>query len=376
MKKKLLYICPRNCVTNRFIYPYAVGLNRKLDCQKSCFEDAGYEVTYGVLDSLPQNIFPKLTDINPFSRHIDWEKIDVNKTVDVVYIRFYEKSMDLGLISFLHKLRQRNRSVKILFEFQTFPFSREYYFKNKTSLYLKFQLYVRLLRFYVDRIVLCTYGYESLYGIKTLYMPNGTKYIESEIIPQNYNKDEIHLIAVSTMMDSHGYDRLIKGMGNYYKQHKKRKVILHLVGEGAKEEEYRKLAQDYEIMDYVLLEGLCTGKKLEKLYELADIGIDCFGMHRQGEDMVSSSLKLCEEAARGLPIIGAGKTTLDHSDCMKYLFKFPEDETDIDVDKIVSFYDQVYKEDKIMVRNTIKEVFRPYYDIRETLKEVIEYMEA
>ena len=61
---------------------------------------------------------------------------------------------------------------------------------------------------------------------------------------------------------------------------------------------------------------------------------------------------------------------------MKYLLKFPEDETDIDVEKIVSFYDSVYSGDKTDIRNTIKEVFRPYYDVRETLKEVVEYMEA
>lgn len=375
MKKRLLYICPRICVTNRFIYSNAAGLNKKLDCQKSCFEEAGYEVTYGVLDAMPSNVFPQITNINLLSTSMNWKKIDISRPVDVVYIRFYERSMEFGLIWTLHKIKQKNKDVKILFEFQTFPFNREYYFKNERFFYYRFQIFVRLLRFYVDRIILCTPDYGKIYGVKTLYMPNGVKYKESKIIPLNYNKNEIHLIAVSTMMNSHGYDRLIKGMGTYYQQPEQRKVILHLVGEGVQEKEYRKLVQNYGIADYVLFEGMCTGDKLDRLYLLADIGIDCFGMHRQGKNMVSSALKLCEAASYGLPIISAGKSTLDHEECMKYLLKFPDDETDIDVNKIISFYDKVYIDDKVIERNTIKEVFKPYYDIQNTLKKVIEYME-
>ena len=223
---------------------------------------------------------------------------------------------------------------------------------------------------------MCTPGYEELYGIKVLYMPNGVKYKKSKIISQNKKKDVVHLIAVSSMMDSHGYDRLLRGMGTYYKQPREKKVILHLVGQGVKENDYHKLVQECKITDYVLFEGYCTGSKMEELYLLGDIGIDCFGMHRIDKNMISSALKLVESAAYGLPIIGAGRTTLDHEECMKYLLKFPEDETDIDVEKIVSFYDSVYSGDKTDIRNTIKEVFRPYYDVRETLKEVVEYMEA
>lgn len=374
MKKRILYVCARNCVANRFMHSYAVGIHKKLDYQKECFEEAGYEVIYGILDLLPSNCFPKLKDFNPFAAYIDWGKIDASMRADVLYIRFYERSMEWGMMQFLHKIRKRNRNIKILFEFQTFPFKRDYYFKNRSFDYYRFQLFVQFLRLYVDRIVLCAPICRELYGIKTLYMPNGVKYKKWEIIPLNKNKDEIHLIAVSSMLYSHGYDRLIKGMGAYYKQRRERKVILHLVGNGEQEGEYRKLAHYYGISGYVLFEGYCTGEKLEELYLLADVGIDGFGMHRQGENMTSSALKLIEEAAYGLPIVTAGKTTLDAEECMKYLLKFPEDETDIDVEKIVSFYDRVYDGDKTAVRNTIKEAFRPYYDVRETLREVLEYM--
>lgn len=375
MKKKLLYICMEYCVMHRFMYKHALGIQKKIDLQRQCFEKAGYEVQYAVMSRLPQNIFCKLTDINPFSTSFDWKKIDVSQPINIVYIRFNAYIMEFGFLHFLHKIKKANKSVKVLLEFQTYPFNREYSYKDKEAAYYKLKLFIRLLRFFVDRIVICTPEYKRLYGIKTLYMPNGVEYKNGKIIPLNHNEKEIHLISVSSMTKGHGYDRIIKGMGYYYKQFHDRKVILHLVGEGSEINNYMELAKKCSVTEYVLFEGHCIGDKLNELYLLADIGVDCFGMHRQDKNMISSSLKLNEEASYGLPIIGAGKTTLDHKDCMKYLLKFPEDETDIDINNIVKFYDAVYCEDKIVIRNRIKETFRPYYDINENLKEVLEYME-
>lgn len=376
MKKTLLYICTEYCVANRFMHPYAVGIQKKIDIQKRCFESAGYEVQYGIIDNLPQNIFPKLTDINLFSTSMDWNKINISKPVDVVYVRFYENIVELGFLLFLRKIRQINKNAKIMFEFQTFPFDRDYYFKDRDFTYYRFRIFVELMKFYIDRIILCVPNYKRVYGIKTLYMPNGVEYKDIKIIPQNRNKDEIHMIMVSSMNNVHGIDRIIKGMATYYKQCGKRKVILHLVGKGSKENEYKKLTEDYGLMDYILFEGYCTGDKLNDLYLLADIGIYAFGLHRTSTDLVSSGLKLKEEAAYGLPIIGSGRTDMDCATCMKYILKFPSDETDIDIGKIISFYDRIYCEDKGIVRNTIKEIFRPYYDVQETLKEVLDYMEV
>ena len=109
---------------------------------------------------------------------------------------------------------------------------------------------------------------------------------------------------------------------------------------------------------------------------LADIGIYAFGIHRNSKDLVSSGLKLKEAASYGLPIIGSGRTDMDYDACMEYMLKFPENESDIDVNKIVTFYDKIYSKDKKVVRNTIKEVFRPYYDVQETLKKVLDYLEV
>lgn len=374
MKKKLLYICADYCVVNRFMSRHAIGIQKKVDMQRRCFEKAGYEVQYGIMYQLPQNIYPKLTDFNLFSSSIDWQRINTDTPIDVVYVRFH--AVEFGLLRFLHKIKKKNNKVKILFEFQTFPIGRNYSFKNQDSAYYKFRVFTEFLRLYVDRVILCTPDYKEIYGIRTLYMPNGVEYRNTEIIPKNHSKDEIHLIAVSSMMPAHGLDRIIKGMGNYYKQHEDRKVILHLAGRGGEEDNYRILTADYGLMDYVIFEGYCTGEKLENLYLLADIGIYDFGAHRISKELVSGALKLKEEASYGLPIIGSGRTDMDGDACMEYMFKFPADETDIDVGKIVSFYDKVYDGDKATVRNTIKEVFRPYYDVQETLKTVLEYMEG
>lgn len=376
MKKRLLYVCTEYCVTHCFMHKYALGIQKKIQLQRQCFEEAGYEVQYAIMNHLPQNIFQKLTDYNLFSTNFDWKRINVSQPLDVVYIRYNTNIMEFGFLLFLHKIRKNNKNAKILLEFQTYPFSKEYSHENRKLVYLKSKCFIRLLRFFVDRIVLCTPQYKKIYGVRTLYMPNGVTYKKDKIIPRNQNEKEIHLIAVSSMTKGHGYDRIIRGMGDYYKQARNKKVILHLVGDGKEMGNYIGLTKKYGVTEYVLFEGYCTGDKLNALYLLADIGIDCFGMHRQDKDMISSSLKLNEEASYGLPIIGAGKTTLDHKDCMKYFLKFPEDETNIDIDKIVAFYESVYRGDKVVVRNAIKETFRSYYDISRNLKDVLEYMES
>lgn len=373
MQKDLLYICFRGCVTNRFRYIRNYGIHKKIDCQRFVFEQAGYKVRYEIVDTMPSNIFENLDKVNLFSCNRQWNKILIDASFDVVYIRFAQ-AVEWDLILLLKAIKNKNKNIKILFEFQTYPFSRDYYFKNRRDSYFRFLFWRSFLKYYVDRIILCCPGYDTLFGIKVIYMPNGVRYIEEKIIPGNNTRNEIHLIAVSSMMYSHGYDRLIKGMGTYYKNKRKRKVILHLVGEGEMLEEYRCLTKELGITDYVIFEGYCVGKQLEDLYLFSDIGIECFGMHRSGLT-VSSTLKLKEMASYGLPIIGAGKTDLDHKNCMQYLLKFPEDETDIDVNAIVEFYDQVYTSDKEKVRNHIKHVFKPYYDIQRTMQAVIDYME-
>lgn len=373
MEKRLLYICPRRCVTNRFIYYRSYGIQKKIDFQRFVFEQAGYKVKYGIIDPLPSNIFASLDKVNIFSCSRTWKDISIDMPLDVIYIRF-DEVIELDLILLLKAIKRKNRNIKILFEFQTYPFKKDYYYKDNASEYYKLLFWKRLLKCYVDRIILCCPGYKRLFGIKVIYMPNGVKYRKETIIPRNHEKNEIHLIAVSSMLDSHAYDRLIKGMGVYYKKKRKREVILHLVGDGGMTNEYINLVNTLRITGYVVFEGFCIGERLEHLYLLSDIGIDCFGMHRGGQ-VVSSGLKLKESASYGLPIIGAGRTDLDYKECMKYLLKFPENDTDIDVGQIVEFYDRVYTDDKQIVRNKIKKVFRPYYDIQKTMKGIVDYME-
>ena len=54
----------------------------------------------------------------------------------------------------------------------------------------------------------------------------------------NNHTTEIRLVAVAGLAKWHGYDRLLEGLGEYYRTDVERKVIFHIVGEGPVREEY------------------------------------------------------------------------------------------------------------------------------------------
>lgn len=63
------------------------------------------------------------------------------------------------------------------------------------------------------------------------------------------------MIAVAGLAKWHGYDRILRGMGEYYKEGEKREVQFHIVGEGSPIEEYKRIVEKYEIAEHVTFNG-------------------------------------------------------------------------------------------------------------------------
>ena len=138
----------------------------------------------------------------------------------------------------------------------------------------------------------------------------------------------------------HGFDRLIKGLANYYKESPDYKVYFHMVGEffGEKERnEILPLLQEQSLGKYVILHGAQHGEELDRLFEQADMAIGSLARHRSGITHIKT-LKNREYAARGLSFIYS-ETDSDFEN-KSYILKIPADETAIDIHKIIDFFKQ------------------------------------
>ena len=156
------------------------------------------------------------------------------------------------------------------------------------------------------------------------------------------------------MTPSHGYDRLIKGLHNYYnkKSEDKRRVDFYLVGGGTCLKEYINLTNEYKLDKYVHFTGFLRGKELDEIYKLASLGVGCLGLYRNGHQ-ACSALKTKEYLIRGIPFIVAGEE-IGISNKFKYMLNIPNDSSDVDIDEILKFNARIEKEDQEFIAKEMK----------------------
>lgn len=283
---------------------------------------------------------------------------------DACYIR-YDFS-DLGFIGLLKALKPRCR--KIVLELPTYPYDEE---NNRTvSSRIKLSVdmhYRRQLHKYVDYISTFYAGNERIFGIPTIVTPNGFDFSTMSPVNDALPSDGLHVIAVSSMREWHGYERFLEGMKNYYQQGGKRKLIFHLVGNGRECPKYKRLAAEYGLSEYVVFEGVLHGEALDAVYEKCAIGIDSLARHRSGIKVLSS-LKSREYGAKGIPMINACKIDI-LSDEFPYLLSVSADETPIDIKTVFDFYDKCFSDGRS--RTQLGEEIRSYIEKRSAMKETL-----
>ena len=186
----------------------------------------------------------------------EWENgmplFEVDRDTDVLYFRRLESSVKLILK--LSKLKRIAPKLKVIMEIPTYPFKGETIVKTSLKRKISLLIGAKLLNFFVDRIVLTGDhpGIFSLYKIPVINIYNGVDTENIKIGARYSSKDEIHLIAVSGCYFWHGYDRLIRGLSDYYLEGNKTKVYFHIVGDGDCLEEYKTLVNENAfIKEYV-----------------------------------------------------------------------------------------------------------------------------
>lgn len=250
---------------------------------------------------------------------------------DSVYVRFAHDNPFL----FLLYRRLKKRGVKILLEIPTYPYDGISANVN-LFFYIIYKLEKvtrRFLKYYVDRVV-TVQDYDSIIGIPTIKISNGID-INSIPLRQIQGHSGYNFVGVAQLNIWHGYDRLIEGIGLYYKNGGKEDVHFYIIGGyDIVFEKYQKIINNFNIKDHIHLEGQKNGKDLDSYFDIADLAIGSLGAHRKGISE-GKALKCVEYASRGIPFLYSDINT-DFDKC-SFIKKAPQDESPIDVKSLIDF---------------------------------------
>lgn len=340
------------------------GISKKIHYQINAFQQCGidiqscyYEVDSSgnrkwmidknVLINFGEGILAKLKKrfyYKPIIDHI------LNADYDFIYIR-YDHNANPFTISLINRIKKEG--IKIVMEIPTFPYDKEYTGIRMKSELLIDKCFRRKFAKKLDAIVTFSNA-DNIFGKRTIKISNG---IDFNSIPikqkMNDTSKELHLLGVAEIHFWHGFDRIVKGLANYYSTNPNYKVYFHIVGEFTSERERNDILvplHENNLDNYVYFYGKKHGKELDILFDKADIGIGSLARHRSGITYIKT-LKNREYAARGIPFIYSEID--DDFEEMPYILKVPADETPIDIEQIVQFYKEE-KWDTHTIRDSIK----------------------
>lgn len=275
--------------------------------------------------------------------------------IEMVYARSFMNASPI-LVRLFDKLSKRG--IKCITEIPTYPYDSEfkgYPLKYKIPLYID-KLFRKALAKKMEAIVTFS-NEETIFGKRTICISNG---IDLDSIPIHNPKkqNDIHLIAVAEIHYWHGFDRLVAGMGEYYKLNPDaRKVFFHVVGweddRGTTSNGYltvEQTAKKYNIGQYVVNHGKLFGDKLDEVFNQCVFAIGSLGRHRSGITNIKT-LKNREYAARGIPFIYS-ETDNDFED-KPYIIKAPADESPVNIRQIIDFID-THDVNPTEIRNTVE----------------------
>lgn len=292
---------------------------------------------------------------------------------DYIYIR--RTTADKGFLRFIKQIRTEYPACKIIVEIMSFPYDKEEFFNMiYWPYYFKECVNRKKYKLYIDRFV--TFSDDAkIFGVDTIQTLNGIDVDGIVPVTGEKNGSTINLVAVAGMYKFHGYERLIYGLGNYYKKGGARTIVLHLVGDGPELSRYKEITQKQRLEGKVIFYGKKYGQELDEIYNKMDIAVSSLGLYKLGIDKISS-LKLNEYLAKGLPIVAGCDTVAMTGKSSIYYLQFENNESPIYVDKIVDFYDNIYatsKERKEIIHD-IRKLAYETVDIKVTMEGIKKYI--
>ena len=247
------------------------------------------------------------------------------------------------MIRFFKKLRKTG--IHAVTEIPTYPYDEEFnHFDWKTRMVLKIDQTFRT-KLYQQMDALVTFSdAEVIFGQRTIRISNGVDFDSIPLHQPPTTMEPLHLIGVAEVHYWHGFDRLVAGIGEYYKHGGRREVYFDIVG-GVHPNYMHNLPQapgfqvlidKYGINDHIIFHGQLFGERLDNVFNQSQFAIGSLARHRSGITVIKT-LKNREYATRGIPFVYSEQDSdFDHQ---PYVMKVPADESPIDIEQIIDFVD-------------------------------------
>lgn len=371
---ELLYL-----ITWDFTNEQADGVCKKIRSQISVFENHGYEVDIILIrngkviyrECGKEREIAAVGSVKKTPAYFKMYKTLKNKKYDWIYNRY--GMMDTFYYRVLKRLHQNG--ARVLIEIPTYPYKGE---QPQGILYqLMFwwdEVYTKKLKRVTDRII--TYSQDKeIFGVSTIEIMNGVDVEAIKPVQKEGKRDDtIDLLMVALMQPYHGYERLLKGLHSYYQNGGTRDVFCHFVGDGPEKHYYEELAEGYGLNSHIRFYGMQGGKDLDKIYNKADIGVCSLGCYKKGIYW-SSELKSREYLSKGIPIVAGINIDILKVISKEFYLQFPNDDSEINLEEIINFYDKIYKNDRRNVAKAIRDMARKYIDIETTMQPICVYID-
>lgn len=266
----------------------------------------------------------------------------IREKIEFIYARCFMNANPF-LIHFFKKIKKVG--IRAVTEIPTFPYDGEFVGaagKQRIGFLIDKAFRHRLYQ-YMDAMVTFSDALE-IFGQRTIRISNG---VDFDSIPLRtcFMPDDnvVHLIGVAEVHYWHGYDRLIAGLGEYYRNVKNaRRVVFHIVGGIWSGDMYgsvfapgiQTLIDQYKLQDKVILHGQMFGQDLDELFNQCVFAIGSLGRHRNGITVIKT-LKNREYATRGIPFIYSEQDS--DFDMQPYIIKAPADESPVNIQEILDF---------------------------------------
>ena len=211
---------------------------------------------------------------------------------------------------------------------------------------------------------------EIVHGIHTISLQNGVDLYENPIRKMTKKGTNIRLLAVAGFSFYHGFERVLEGLYQYYKNSRGYNFYFYMVGEGAEKRNYIHLVKKYGLEQYVEFCGYKTGAELDWYYDNADIGVAPLGMYKVG--VVSATpIKTREYCSRGLPFI-YGYEDDGFTGKEPYVRKVSNSPEPIDMGAIIELYEATVENENIL--NNMRSYTEKNFSWDILLRDVVKYM--
>ena len=340
------------------------GISKKISYQVDAIRQCGMEVHLCYMNEngtkkriIDRNVIADYGNglLSKILKRIDFSAISDyirNKHIDLVYIRSNHNANPFT-IRMVKKIKKNG--TKVIMEIPTYPYDSEYAAQGISNQIFLDKIFRNRLAKQLDAIVTFS-DYEQIFGQRTIKISNGIDFDNVKLKTTiNDTSKELNLIGVAEIHEWHGFDRLVKGLADYYSKPQNYIVKFHVVGyffSSEIENEFKKVISDNNMMDYVSLYGKQHGETLDNIFNKCDFGVGSLGRHRVGIDKIKT-LKNREYAARGIPFIYS-ETDSDF-DTKPYVLKVPADESPINIQEVIDFYKKSTFSPK-KIRDSIKEL--------------------